>query len=211
MLDAGGLKDRFDVLVFPDVGSRDTAQPAPDTIPEKYRPWLGHITDSRTLPQLKRLHRGRRSASSPSGAALFVWRSGSMFRSKYITAPREKYYIPGSLLKVDIDNNNPLAYGMPKQAIVFFDNSPVFKLRPDAPLRGVSAVAWFTGAKPLVSGWAWGQQYLDGGTAVAEVSLGRGKLFLLGPEVTFRGQSHGTFKLLFNALYTGSAEAAATP
>jgi hypothetical protein len=78
-------------------------------------------------------------------------------------------------------------------------------------LRGVSAVAWFTGAKPLVSGWAWGQQYLDGGTAVAEASLGRGKLFLLGPEVTFRGQSHGTFKLLFNSLYAGSAEAAAIP
>jgi hypothetical protein len=130
---------------------------------------------------------------------------------KYVTAPREKYYIPGSLLSVDVDNSNPLAYGMPKQAVVFFDNSPVFKLRPDASLRGVSAVAWFSGAKPLVSGWAWGQEYLDGGTAVAEASLGRGKLFLLGPEVTFRGQSHGTFKLLFNALYAGSAEAAPMP
>jgi hypothetical protein len=56
-----------------------------------------------------------------------------------------------------------------------------------------------------VSGWAWGQQYLDDGTAAAAVSLGRGKLFLLGPDVTFRAQSHGTFKLLFNALYAGSA------
>jgi hypothetical protein len=211
MLDAGGLKDRFDVLVFPDVGSPDTAQPAPDTIPEKYRPWLGHITDGRTLPQLKRfIEAGGAVVSIGSGSIRMAeWLDVPV--EKYITAPREKYYIPGSLLKFDIDNSNPLAYGMPKQAIVFFDNSPVFKLRPDAPLRGVSAVAWFTGAKPLVSGWALGQQYLDGGTAVAEASLGRGKLFLLGPEVTFRGQSHGTFKLLFNALYTGSAEAAAIP
>ena len=210
-LDAGDLKDRFDVLVFPGVAPPDAAQPAPDTIPEKYRTWLGHITQEKTLPQLRKF-------IEAGGAIVSVGRSSTRMADwldipveKYITAPRDKYYIPGSLLKVNVDNNNPLAYGMPEEAIVFFDNSPVFKLRPDAPLRGVSAVAWFTGAKPLVSGWAWGQQYLDGGTAVAEASLGRGKLFLLGPEVTFRGQSHGTFKLLFNALYAGSAEAAAIP
>jgi hypothetical protein len=211
MLDAGDLKDRFDVLVFPGVAPPDAAQPAPDTIPEKYRPWLGHITQEKTLPQLRKF-------IEAGGAVVSVGISSSRMADwldipveKYITAPRDKYYIPGSLLKVNVDNNNPLAYGMPEEAIVFFDNSPVFKLRPDAPLRGVSAVAWFSGAKPLVSGWAWGQQYLDGGTAVAEASLGRGKLFLLGPEVTFRGQSHGTFKLLFNALYAGSAQAAAIP
>jgi hypothetical protein len=210
-LDAGDLKDRFDVLVFPGVAPPDAAQPVPDTIPEKYRLWLGHITQEKTLPQLRKF-------IEAGGAIVSVGRSASRMADwldipveKYITAPRDKYYIPGSLLKVNVDNNNPLAYGMPEQAIVFFDNSPVFKLRPDAPLRGVSAVAWFTGAKPLVSGWAWGQQYLDGGTAVAEASLGRGKLFLLGPEITFRGQSHGTFKLLFNALYAGSAEAAVIP
>jgi hypothetical protein len=122
--------------------------------------------------------------------------------------PRDKYYIPGSLLKVQVDNNNPLAYGMPGQTDVFFENSPVFKLLPDAALKHTSAVAWFAGPKPLDSGWAWGQQYLDGGTAVAEASVGEGKVFLLGPEVTFRGQPHATFKLLFNGVYYGSAKTA---
>jgi hypothetical protein len=72
-------------------------------------------------------------------------------------------------------------------------------------------VAWFSSADPLVSGWAWGQQYLKDGVAVAEASVGEGKFFALGPEVTFRGQPHGTFKLLFNALYYGSAQAATLP
>ena len=58
----------------------------------------------------------------------------------------------------------------------------------------------------LDSGWAWGQQYLDGGTAVAEAAVGEGKVVLLGPEVAFRAQPHGTFKLLFNALYRGNAQ-----
>jgi hypothetical protein len=61
------------------------------------------------------------------------------------------------------------------------------------------------------SGWAWGQQYLDGGTTIAEASVGEGKVVLLGPEVNFRDQPHGTYKLLFNGLYYGSAKAAALP
>jgi hypothetical protein len=43
---------------------------------------------------------------------------------------------------------------------------------------------------------------------VAEASVGEGKVVLLGPEVNFRDQPHGTYKLLFNGLYYGSAKAA---
>ena len=122
--------------------------------------------------------------------------------------PREKFYIPGSLLKATIDNTHPLAYGMPEQANVFYDNSPVFRMEPNARLKGASAVAWFSGTELLKSGWAWGQHYLDGGTAVAEAQVGEGKVVILGPEVAFRAQPHGTFKLLFNGLHYGSAKTA---
>jgi hypothetical protein len=88
---------------------------------------------------------------------------------------------------------------------VFFDESPVFRLRPDAALQGVRSVGWYDSEKTLRSGWAWGQNYLAGGVAVAEAQVGRGKLFLYGPEITFRGQPHGTFKLLFNGIYYGAA------
>jgi hypothetical protein len=123
--------------------------------------------------------------------------------------PGEKFYIPGSLLKAHLDNTNPLAYGMPPEVEVFYDNSPIFRMEPTASLKKTNAVGWFSGAEPLQSGWAWGQQYLDGGTVFAESSVGEGKVYLLGPEVNFRDQPHGTFKLLFNGLYSGSATAAA--
>jgi hypothetical protein len=116
--------------------------------------------------------------------------------------------VPGSILEVAIDNKNPLAYGMPEKADVFFDNSPVFRMKPEAALQEVKPVAWFPNASPLRSGWAWGQQYLEGGVAVAEAKVGEGKVFLYGPEVSFRAQPHGTFKLLFNGLYYGTAEPA---
>jgi hypothetical protein len=120
--------------------------------------------------------------------------------------PADKFYIPGSLLKATVDNTNPLAYGMPQQVDVFFDNSPVFRLAPDAAQKRTTAVAWFASGNVLDSGWAWGQQYLNGGAAVADTAVGEGRVILLGPEVAFRAQPHATFKLLFNGLYYGSAQ-----
>jgi hypothetical protein len=35
---------------------------------------------------------------------------------------------------------------------------------------------------------------------VVAAPVGRGTLYLFGPEILFRAQSHGTFKLLFNAV-----------
>jgi hypothetical protein len=224
-LDAGDLKSKFDVLVFTDGAFRRAApergggynmrQPDADDIPEAYRGMLGRITEDKTLPQIKKFVESGGSVVTIGSATSMAELLGVPV-DNYLTQmgndgkphplPRDKYYIPGSLLQVQINNNDPLAYGMPDHTDVFFDNSPVFKLAPDAETKKTSAVAWFPNNKPLVSGWAWGQQYLDGGTAVAEASVGEGKMFMMGPEVTFRGQPHGTFKLLFNGLYYGSAE-----
>lgn len=110
-------------------------------------------------------------------------------------------------MRAQIDNHSPLAYGMPEQVDMFFDNSPVFKLGPDAKAKNTSPVAWFSGPDTLESGWALGQKYLDGATAVAEAQVGEGKVFVMGPEVTFRGEPHATFKLLFNGIYYGGAKA----
>jgi hypothetical protein len=114
-------------------------------------------------------------------------------------------------LQVSVDNTNPIAYGMPATADVFFENSPAFRLSPDAELKGVKPVVWYPNATPLRSGWAWGQGYLEGTVGAAEASMGEGKVFLLGVEATFRGQPHGTYKLLFNSLYFGPSKDATLP
>ena len=62
-------------------------------------------------------------------------------------------------------------------------------------------IAWFDSDRPLLSGWAWGQKYLKDTVTVASASVGAGKLYLMGSEVAFRGQTHATFPILFNALY----------
>ena len=124
----------------------------------------------------------------------------------------DEYSIPGSVLRVRVDNTRPLAWGLGDEVDVFFDASPVMRLQPAALGLGVAPVAWFDSEAPLRSGWAWGQRRLYGGVAIAEARVGQGNLFLLGPEVTNRGQPHGTFKLLFNGIHlAGATERARRP
>jgi hypothetical protein len=234
MLDVGDLRSKFDVLVFVDGAMRFGANAAgrggrggggggfgrggnAGNTPEEYRAWLGRITEEKTVPQLKKFVESGGSIVT-IGSSTSVAEALGLPVKNYLTEigpdgkeralPREKFFIPGSLLKMNVDNTNPLAYGMPKQVDVFFDSSPVFKLGPTAEIQHTSAVGWFSGTQVLDSGWAWGQQYLDGGTAISEASLGEGKVVLLGPEVNFRDQPHGTYKFLFNGLYYGNTSAA---
>src|SRR5688572_12904416 len=118
--------------------------------------------------------------------------------------PADKFYVPGSVLRVAVDSTANVAAGSASHVDVMFDNSPVFRLSPDAGAKGVRPIAWFDSPAPLRSGWAWGQSYLEGGVAMAEAKVGRGKLYLFGPEVLFRAQPHGTFKFFFNAIHDPS-------
>jgi hypothetical protein len=111
------------------------------------------------------------------------------------------------VLRVAVDTSAPLAHGMSDATDIFFDNSPVFRLDPDATMKGVRPVAWFDSPTPLRSGWAYGQGYLEDGVQVIDATVGKGRVFLYAPEITFRAQPHGTFKLLFNGIYLAARQA----
>jgi hypothetical protein len=225
-LDEGNLRSHYDVLIFMDgairapVGPRRAgsgSQPRPDSIPEEDRAMLGRISNDKTIPQIRKFIEAGGDMITVGGSTGLACLLGLPFRDALTerapdgtehSLPREKFYVPGSVLRATVDPTHPLAYGFSGTVDVFYDNDPVYKLSPDAAANGVSPVAWFSGTESLRSGWAWGQQYLDGGIAIAEARVGEGKLFLLGPEVTFRGQPHGTFKFLFNGIYYGTAKAA---
>jgi hypothetical protein len=224
-LDAGNLTSKYDVIIFPsgvgpatrtDVGGRGGGGrggggQVASTIPAEYEPMRGAYTAAQTGPQLKKfveeggtiLAVGR---SAMNFAELMQLPVGNHLVEKFPdgeTRPltTDKYYVPGSVLRVSVDTSVPIAHGITNPVDVFFDNSPVFRLDPDATLKGVRPVAWFATPTPLRSGWAYGQGYLEGGVQVIDATVGKGKLFLFGPEITFRGQPAGTFKFLFNGIY----------
>jgi hypothetical protein len=218
-IDAGDLRAKYDVIILPSgaLGERGRggrfAQPQAADVPAEFRPMLGRLTTERSVPQLRRfLEAGGTVITVGSSTVLGQYLGLPIANALVERTPTggervlsaEKFYVPGSVLRVAVDTTAPIAAGMPSRADVVFDNSPTFRLAPDAARRGVRAVAWFDSDSPLRSGWAWGQTYLEGGVAVAEATVGRGTLVLLGPEVTFRAQPHGTFKFLFNGIYVGT-------
>jgi hypothetical protein len=217
-LDAGNLNAKYDVIVLPDgsvsaPGSSGTGgffrAPNADEIPAEFRGWLGRITPERTVPQLRRfVEGGGRIVAIGSGTNIAYHLGlpvGNHLVERTATGeerplPRARFYVPGSVLQVKLDTTLSVTAGMPALASVMFDESPVFRLSSDAASRGVRPIAWFDGPRPLQSGWAWGQQFLAGGIAAAEAKLGQGTVYLFGPEILFRAQPHGTFKLFFNSL-----------
>ena len=112
----------------------------------------------------------------------------------------EKYYVPSSVLRVRLNTASPLTWGMEEYVDVMFSNSPTFKLTADAEKSGLEKIGWFDTKTPLRSGWAWGQQHLDGGVTMIDAHIGKGRLAMFGPSILFRAQPHGSFKLLFNAI-----------
>ena len=125
------------------------------------------------------------------------------------TLSQREYYIPGSVLQVAVDKSRPLAWGLPQRLDVYFsdgrwDNAPVFDL--PAGRTDIRPLLRFDTATPLRSGWAWGQEYLQGGVLAAEADVGAGRLTVFGTDITFRAQAHGSFKLLFNSLLQAGAD-----
>ncbi|MEX2182360.1 MAG: M14 family metallopeptidase [Gemmatimonadaceae bacterium] len=227
-LDAGNLNAKFDALIFVDGaipvprragqqggggfgggGGGGGGMPDTASIPAEWRRALGNVTQDRTIPQIKRfVENGGMVIAIGSSTTLAAHLELPLTDHLAERLPdgserplgSAKFYVPGSLLEVAVDNTAPAALGMDQRAIVMFDNSPVFRLAPDAAARGVRPILWFNSATPLRSGWAWGQGYLENGVAAADARVGRGTVRLIGPEALFRAQPHGTFKLVFNGL-----------
>jgi hypothetical protein len=218
-LDAGNLASRYDVLIFVDgaipMGDRGLAgQPPPASIPAEYRDWLGSVSVSRTVPQLRAFVEAGGTLLAIGASTAIGYHFNLPIRDALVERvdgidrrlPQEKFYVPGSILEARVDNTQPLAYGLDGTVNVFFDHSEAFRLQPDADAKGVKAIAWFDSPTPLRSGWAWGQPYLDGAVAIIDAPVGKGRVLLFGPEIAWRAQPHGTFKLLFNGIYYGAAE-----
>ena len=224
-LDAGNLNKKYDVLIFvndaiplsdrPDETRwRSSPQPEPESIPPEFRKLLGKVTVAKTVPMLLEFIKNGGTLLAISSSTSMGYHAGLPITNALVEKlqdgkekplPSEKYFVPGSILQVSVDNTNPLAYGLPEKVDVSFNNSPVFRIKPEAAQEGVRSVAWFDNKNPLRSGWAWGKHYLQGGIAIIEADVGQGKLFLYGPEITRRAQPHGTFKFLFNGIYYGGS------
>jgi hypothetical protein len=209
-LDAGKLRDKYDVLVLPsglmpgaDARRREDSNPidSDPTIPDVFKGRWGFISAEKTIPAIQEfVEAGGHVVALGSSASGIAKRMNLPVEDALVdpkTGQRYKsseFYIPGSVLRLKVEMHT-LSRGVLSDLDVLYDSSPVFRVKP-----GADAFATFASETPLRSGWALGQEKLKGTCAFVDVSVGKGKVVLYGPEVNFRGQTHASFKLIFNAL-----------
>jgi hypothetical protein len=220
-IDSIDLRKKYDVIIFTSgaipglrSGGEQSYQggrqaPNPD-IPEEYRMMTGTITQEKSIPKIRKFIEQGGVVITMETSTNLAYHLGLPVRNA-LTRLNEKgeetrlsgneYYIPGSLLQADIQTNDPACYGMPAMADVYFSQSPVFRFDEKAETGGLKKLAWYSTETPLHSGWALGQNYLKDGIIAFSAPVGEGMLYAFGPNITFRSQTHGMFKMIFNQLY----------
>ena len=126
----------------------------------------------------------------------------------------DQLFVPGSILKLRLDPSKPLAYGMKPDTAAFFAFSSAFDVAaaPTHPSAGhggdpvsvssIETIARYGERDILLSGWLEGESLIANRAAVLQAAIGAGRVVLFAFPVQHRGQSHATFRLLFNALFT---------
>ena len=116
----------------------------------------------------------------------------------------KEFFVPGSILRIELDTTHPLAQGMPKESIAWVQDSPVFEVNSTGT-AGVSPAVRVVASYPtdknsLLSGWLLGERRLRRKAALVEVVVGKGRVILFGFRPQYRAQSLATYPLFFNAL-----------
>ncbi len=194
----GGLNERFDVLILPSAPAQSLLSGFdPNVVPAEYAGGLGEAG----LDAIKSFVAG-------GGTLVCLDRSGRLALDALqlpVTDIAEgldsrELFGPGSILRLDLDPTRQLAFGMPPETAGFFLFSSAYEVKPGAD--SVTVVARYGAGDPLLSGFLQGGGVIAGRPAVVDVTVGRGRVVLLGFRVQHRGQSLATFRLLFNALLT---------
>ncbi|MBE3072253.1 MAG: hypothetical protein IMZ67_04695 [Acidobacteria bacterium] len=215
---AGELNRNYDVLVIPSMGTEAIVNGHKvGTVPLQY---AGGITDAGVRNVKKFVEAGGTLVLVNSATLFGIEKLGLPVTDvlKDLRAPSRRegaeaqpaqFACPGSVLRMQFDPKHPVAFGMPEEAPGVFTSSPAFRLNPSFDGKAPETVAKYPGGSLLMSGYLKGESFIQNTVAAADVPLGKGRVILLGFGVEQRGQPHGTFKLLFNALYYGASTATA--
>ncbi|HEX8736964.1 MAG TPA: M14 family metallopeptidase [Pyrinomonadaceae bacterium] len=192
-------KARFKTIIFPDQPANQILNGyAKGTMPDEYTGGVG-----------KEGVRNLRKFVENGGTLVFLNRA-SDFAIKELGVPvrdvteglqRKDFYIPGSILRTEINTAHKIARHMPKESIAWFENSPAFEITTSDDTN-VEIIARYP-AKPeniLLSGWALGAEKIAGKAALVSINIGKGRIILFGFRPQYRAQSLATYPLFFNAI-----------
>ena len=212
---AGNLRDRYDCIVLPSVSARSILNGrSPDTTAPEY---VGGIGEQGVVSLQDFVQAGGTLVCIDQSTNLVIEHFNAPVHNLVADKSSEEFYCPGSVLRLWMDVKHPLGYGMPEWYSGYFARSQAFGLG-EAPTDGedesqevekgrssidrfrTHVVSRFSDTVLLESGWIRGDDLIRDKPAIVEIDYGRGHIDLIGIGVQRRGQPHGTFRILFNAI-----------
>jgi hypothetical protein len=200
----GKLIKKYDVIILPDDSTGMITGEIPpgsrrfrSAVPPEYRSGIGKA-GTEALKTF--VEKGGILVTLGAAYGFAVEKFGLGVRNIVENLDSKELFCPGSTLKVNIDNSHPLAYGMPSEGLVVYRSSPVFAVTSSQHSEKYETVVRYRERDLLQSGWLIGEEHLSNKPAMVNVRHGKGQIVLIGFRTQHRSQTHGTFKLLFNAL-----------
>ena len=191
----GSLNAKFDALILPSQAATQIVNGnAAGTLPPEY---TGGITETGVKNLKEFVTNGGMLICFDNACDLAIKEFNLPLRSVLEGVRSSEFYCPGSIVALDVDNKNPIAATLPASVPAYFINSSAFAAADDANVR---VVARYAKENVLLSGWLLGEDKLRGQIALAEVSVGKGRIVLFGFRPQHRGQTWGTLPFIWNAL-----------
>ena len=195
----GGLRNQFDALLIPEMSEMDIIEGRPEKNKEKepYPPeFVGGLGEAGLESLRQFVTDGGTLIASDRAAGAIIDALSLPVENPLRDVTSETFACPGSLLRVVVDNTQPLGLGLPRETAVLFMDSRVFS----GTDRDITTVGRYPRSNPRLSGWIHGASHIEGKGALVEVAYGEGRVVLIGFRPYFRAQARGTYRVLFNAI-----------
>ncbi|WP_422004901.1 M14 family zinc carboxypeptidase [Roseivirga pacifica] len=197
----GNLNSRFDVILFASERASTFTQGFREgSVPPQYAGGLGEL--------------GIQALNDfvSNGGTLVAMNSSTTFMIDALNLPvknvtdgvdRKDYFAGSSILGVETNPTHPVMAGMATKSNIFVSRSPAFITLEG--FEGEALAKYQTTGSPLRSGYLLGEEFINGTAAALSVKHGNGNVVLLGFSPQWRGQTMGTYRVLFNSLlYTAN-------
>ena len=218
---AGDLKAKYDAIIIPDqsvnalvnglpgaasgageaAGAAGTEERITGVYPAEYAGGLGEA-GVKALRDF--IEAGGTLITFNNASNFAIEKLGAPARNVLKSVPPRDFYCPGSILRAQLDTSSPLAFGVEKESIAWFENSPAFEITDPASARVIARYP--ESENPLMSGWILGDKLIRGRAAMVEANIGKGRVILFGFRPQYRAQSLATFPLLFNSILTSKSD-----
>lgn len=209
----GNLRGRFDVIILPSQRAKEIIEGnVAGSYPAEY---TGGITPAGVENLRSFVNDGGTLICFDASSELAIKQFNLPLRNVLEGVSSSDFYCPGSILSLDVNTSSNIARGLGSKTDAYFINSSAFEIsnteRPSAASSSsnressVRVIARYSESDTLRSGWLLGGGRIAGRIALAEVTLGRGRVIIFAFRPQHRAQTWNTFPFIFNAIMAGKS------